>query len=236
MTDLVLRAVRAPALDRIAGLVHGFEQRPRGALETREAARRRLAEALAPHGRLLFLRQVHGAARHRAPWEGDPEGDAGVVTDPGWLIGIETADCLPVLLVDPRRRAAAAAHAGWRGTRAGVVTQAVQSLRELGSHPAGLAAALGPAIGPCCYEVGEELKAAFGPDGEPFFRPGPRGRPHFDLRARVVAELRGAGLLESAIHHVPDCTACRPDLYPSYRRDGPGSGRIVSYVGWSGSA
>src|SRR5215510_1963265 len=99
----------SPALTAIDGLVHGFEQRPPTG-ETREAGRRRLQAALAPSGRLLFLKQVHGAAVALAPWEGTPEADAAVAETPGLLLGIETADCLPILLVDPRRAVVAAAH------------------------------------------------------------------------------------------------------------------------------
>jgi copper oxidase (laccase) domain-containing protein len=84
--------------------------------------------------------------------------------------------------------------------------------------------------------VGDELRAAFGPGGDAFFRPGPRGRPHLDVRAANVAQLRAAGLVEPHIHHVMDCTSCRADLYHSYRRDGPRSGRMISYIGWEAPA
>ena len=91
----------------------------------------------------------------------------------------------------------------------------------------------GPAIGACCYEVGPELEDALGPEGAGFFRPGPRGRPHLDLRAANVRQLERAGLNPSRIHHVPDCTQCRADLYHSYRRDGKDAGRMISFVGFS---
>ena len=234
--------VTVAALETTAGLVHGFEQRtglgsagpsgpPPG--ETREAGRRRLQAALAGAGRLLFLKQVHGATVVEAPWEGTPEADAAVAGQPGLLLGIETADCLPILLVDPGRGRVAAAHAGWRGTAAGVARRAVESLTRRGSAAEDLQAAAGPAIGPCCYEVGEDLRRAFGTDGERFFSAGPRGRPHFDLRAANVDQLRAAGIPAARIHHVADCTRCLADLYPSYRRDGPGAGRMVSYVGFT---
>jgi YfiH family protein len=180
----------------------------------------------------LLLKQVHGAAVQAAPWTGTPEGDAATADRPGLLLGIETADCLPILLVDPGRRRVAAAHAGWRGTAAGVARSAVEALSALGSEPDHLVAALGPAIGPCCYEVGDELRAAFGASGEAFFRPGPRGRPHFDVRGANLAQLLEAGLRPERIDHVDDCTACHADLYHSYRRDGKGSGRMISFVGF----
>ena len=122
---------------------------------------------------------------------------------------------------------------GWRGTAAGVVARALAFLRAQGTDPRGVVAALGPAIGPCCYEVGAELRPAFGPEGESFFRPGPRGRPHLDLRAANVRQVEASGVRAENIHHVNDCTACLPERYHSYRRDGPGVGRMISYIGWS---
>ena len=230
----MLKVASVPALAAEAGLVHGFEQRlGTDGSEARDEGRRRVAAALAASGTLLVLRQVHGVALHEAPWQGRPEGDVALARTPGWLLGIETADCLPVLLVDPRRRAVAAAHAGWRGTAAGVTRRAVEALLDTGSSSADLIAALGPSIGPCCYEVGEELRDAFGPAGAAFFRPGARGRSHLDLRAANERQLREAGLRAERVHHVADCTRCRPELYHSYRRDGPDAGRMLSYVGWS---
>jgi YfiH family protein len=229
-----LRAATVPALAEVPGLVHGFERRlgPSG-WEERGASRARVASALAPHGRLYLLKQVHGTVVRPAPWEGRPEGDAAVADRPGIVLGIETADCMPVLVADPKRRVVAAAHAGWRGTAAGVARAAVRALVERGSRPEDLVAALGPSIGACCYEVGDELRAAFGPGGDVFFRPGPRGRPHLDVRAANVAQLEAAGVPLDRIHHVDECTSCRADLYHSYRRDGPHAGRMINYIGWT---
>jgi purine-nucleoside/S-methyl-5'-thioadenosine phosphorylase / adenosine deaminase len=229
-----LEAVRVPAFEAVPGLVHGFERRlPAASPESREETRRRVAAALRENGRLLSLKQVHGVAVAQAPFMGTPEADAAVATAPGLILGIETADCLPVLLVDPRRRFVAAAHAGWRGTAAGVAAQAVSALRAHGARPEDLLAALGPAIGPCCYEVGDELREAFGPQGEAFFRPGPRGRPHLDVRALNLSALEHAGIPRERIHSVDECTSCRGDLYYSYRRDGAGAGRMISFVGFA---
>jgi hypothetical protein len=229
-----VRAVTVPALEAIDGLVHGFERRLASAgTETREAGRHRLQDALAASGRLLFLRQVHGSAVALAPWDCPPEADAALAERPGLLLGIEAADCLPVLLVDPRRRVVAAAHAGWRGTAAGIARRAVEELHRRGSALADLHAALGPAIGVCCYEVGDDLLVAFGDGVERYLSRGPRRRWHLDLRSANVDQLRAAGLDADRIHLVPDCTRCQPDLYHSYRRDGPGTGRMVNWVGFA---
>jgi YfiH family protein len=229
-----LRAARASVLDEVPGLVHGFEQRlgPAG-WEGREESRRRVAEALRPSGRLYLLRQIHGAGVRHAPWSGRPEGDAAVADAPGLILGIETADCLPILIVDPARGAVAAAHAGWRGSAAGVARAAVAALLAGGSRPGDLVAVTGPGIGPCCYEVGDELRAAFGARAAPFFRPGARGRPHLDVRGLNERQLGEAGVPAERIHRVADCTYCRADLYHSYRREGRGAGRMINYVGFA---
>jgi YfiH family protein len=153
-----------------------------------------------------------------------------VAERPGLILGIETADCLPVLLVDPRRRAVAAAHAGWRGTAAGVATQALEALVRGGSRLEDVLVALGPGIGACCYEVGDELQEAFG--GPAFFRRGPRQRLHLDVRAVNLRQLEAAGVDKARIHHVDECTFCRGEDYHSYRREGKGAGRMINYVGF----
>lgn len=228
---MALSGVTLPELAAIPGLIHGFGRRAPGC-ETREETRNRVAASLDGNGRLLLLRQVHGAAVAVAPWDAPPEADAAVACAPGLLLGIETADCLPILLVDPRRRAVAAAHAGWRGTAAGVAEHAFETLVASGSRPDDLVAAIGPGIGPCCYEVGEELREAFGAAGAGFFRSGASGRPHLDLRAANAHQLREAGLGADALYQLADCTRCRAKLYHSYRREGRGSGRMISFVGF----
>jgi YfiH family protein len=232
---MVARTVTLPALAAIPGLVHGFGERLAGAArETRQDTRSRIAQALELAGRLMLLKQVHGARVVEAPWHGTPEADASLAEAPGFLLGIETADCLPILLVDPRRRAVAAAHAGWRGTAAAVACRAVEALVARGSRTSDLVAALGPAIGPCCYEVGEELRGAFGAEADLVLRPGPKGRPHLDLRTANTRQLLRAGLPERSLHQLDECTFCRADRYHSYRRDGRGAGRMISFVGFGG--
>jgi purine-nucleoside/S-methyl-5'-thioadenosine phosphorylase / adenosine deaminase len=225
--------VTVPALAAVPGLVHGFEQRsaPPGK-EAPAETRSRVARALADRGRLLLLKQIHGATVVEAPWDAIPEADAAVALAPGEILGVETADCLPVLLVDPRRRAVAVAHAGWRGTAALVARRALEALAARGSRTDEVLVALGPGIGPCCYEVGDELRSAFGAGAEAFFRPGRNGRPHLDVRAANVRQLVEAGARPERLFHVPDCTRCREDLYYSYRRDGKGAGRMISFIGF----
>ncbi len=233
MKTLALPVALVPAFDAVPGLVHGFGQRVGPETEGREETRARMTTALRHAGHLHLLRQVHGRTVQRAPWAGLPDGDAAVADAPGLLLGIETADCLPVLIVDPQRQAVAAAHAGWRGTVAGVAAAAVVELVAGGSRAEDLLAAFGPAIGPCCYEVGEELRVAF-PGGDAFFTRAPSGRSHLDVRQANLAQLETAGLDPKHIHSVEHCTRCRPDLYYSYRRDGARGGRMVSFIGFRG--
>jgi YfiH family protein len=215
--------VQTEKLAAIPGLVHGFGQRSGAPVNG--------AVGRVPEG-ILLMKQVHGATVVPAPWTAEPEADAAVASRAGSLLGIKTADCLPVLVADPGRRAVAAAHAGWRGTVAGVVRAAVDALVREGSIARDLWAALGPGIGPCCYEVGDEVKAAFGDDGRAFFRPGARGRDHLDVRAANRAQLLASGLRPEHIDSIDHCTFCAAGLYHSYRRDGPRSGRMISFVGF----
>jgi len=230
----ILRACRVPAFGAVPGLEHGFERRsaePRA--ETREATRARVGAALADRGDLLLLSQVHGNQVLEAPWSGRPAGDAATVRTPGLLLGIETADCLPLLLVDPESRVAAAVHAGWRGTALGIAGRVVAAMVAAGAEARRILAAVGPGIGVCCYEVGPELREAFDASGADLFRTGDAGRPHLDLREANRRQLVEAGVAAESVHHVDECTACRPGDYHSYRRDGPGSGRMLSWIGWA---
>jgi copper oxidase (laccase) domain-containing protein len=116
-----------------------------------------------------------------------------------------------------------------------VARETVAAMVARGSRPADIVAVLGPSIGALALldEVGEELRTEFGPQGGDFFRPGPRGKPHLDVRAANVRQLEQAGLTPGHIHHVADCTMCRADLYHSYRREGKGAGRMISFVGFA---
>jgi YfiH family protein len=227
-----MEPARLSAWLELPGVVHGFGRRP-DVSESREQTRARVAGGLRPSGHLQLLRQVHGTTLAVAPCADTPTADAAGAERPGVLLGIETADCLPVLFIDPRRRFAAAAHAGWRGTAAGIVRHVVDWLKERGSTPEDLRVALGPCIGPCCYEVGDDLRPQFAEEDRVFFRTEATGRPHLDVRAINERQLIAAGVPRANIDHVRECTRCRPDLYCSYRGEGAGTGRMISYVGWS---
>jgi len=225
-----MKFLTSPLLAGLPGLVHGFGQRVPG---TRAVAREAAQDAFAGAGKVFFLRQVHGCAVVTPPWTEPPDADASFTNEAGALLAIETADCLPVLIVDPRKRRVAAAHAGWRGTVARVAQEAVRALERGGSDPQDLLAAVGPAIGPCCYEVGPEVEEAFGPAEAGFFVPGPSSRKHLDVAAANRAQLEAAGVKAANIDSLNLCTRCRGDLFFSYRRDGANAGRMISVVGFS---
>ncbi len=200
---------------------------------------RRLAEAAgAALGALHTVRQVHGdvvvearaveASQTLQPQEA--EADALWTDRAGQWVGVTTADCVPVLLVDPEGRRVAAVHSGWRGTDARIVARAVEALVARGSRPERLLAAVGPSIQRCCYIVSEDLAgrftAGFGP--EVVAREG--GQARLDLALAVRDTLRAAGLKPAHVDVLPHCTACDAGRFFSHRRDAGRTGRHLNFV------
>jgi YfiH family protein len=201
---------RVSGLESFPWLVHGFGTR--------------LADVPAQFAHLATLKQIHSASCVAA--EGRRgilgQGDALLEDTPGAVVAVKTADCVPILLADDRRRAVAAVHAGWRGTAAHITASAVAAMRErFGTDPAGLHAAIGPAIGPCCYEVGPEVAEQFGE----------RGRVRLDLAEMNRRQLLDSGVTASRIYASNLCTMCRAEEFDSFRRDGDAAGRIFSFIG-----
>ena len=168
------------------------------------------------------LRQVHGRAVVEAG-ERVQEADGLWTREPGLAIGVRVADCVPILLAGPTPGGpwVAALHAGWRGAVAGILREGVGVFRAQGGRPEELAWALGPAILPCHFEVGEEVVAAARQDPawrEALSRPGPRGRPHLDLHGFLRAQALDLGLEPAKDGSVARCTVCEAELLYSYRR------------------
>lgn len=214
----------------VPGLRHGFLD----AAECAAADWTTVLTGVGVHLPLALPRQVHGTRAVSVVAAGErPEADALAGAMPGLLVGVVTADCVPVLLADQRRRVAAAVHAGWRGAAAGVLEAALEHLRAaFGATPADLEAVIGPAVGGCCYQVGDEVVEAFrARTGEATAAAWTRraGRHHLDLRSAARCLLAAAGLGSVAI--LGPCTACGPG-YHSYRRDGARTGRQLSFAGW----
>jgi YfiH family protein len=256
---------RAYCSDEAAGELNlGFT-----ADDSREAVtanRRLLAEAATGAGDtpLVALRQFHSNLVHRAtaadalrdrPWKVDGQ----ITSEPGLLMGIQTADCIPVLVADRKRRAVGAFHAGWRGTVKRIVELGVGRMRiEFGSRPEDLIAAIGPGIGSCCYAVGEEVLSEFESQfqyARELFRevystvvvrtkypmlfltqraPGhsPIGPElHLDLVEANRRQLLDAGLKPRAIHAVGGCTSCQTELFFSHRASRGHAGRLMAVIG-----
>ncbi|MFN2425219.1 MAG: polyphenol oxidase family protein, partial [Candidatus Binatia bacterium] len=198
----------------------------------------------APTGTILLQRQVHGKMVVAAPADGfvrgdddypraAAEADALIAACPATIVGVRTADCVPLLLVAPRARWSAAVHAGWRGTVAGIAAEAVRAASGAGIAPGELLAALGPSIGPCCYEVSEEVGSGFEQAGLPVVAPrSPGSKPHLDLREANRVLLERDGVPPGNIQSVGPCTRCRSDLYHSFRAQPQSPGRQISWVGW----
>lgn len=151
------------------------------------------------------------------------EGDALIVDRPGVLVGVKTADCVPILLVDPSTQAVAAIHAGWRGTAQGITSKAVRAISSRWRADArNLRAAIGPSIGVCCYEVGSEVARRFGIETDQAV--------HLDLPAINEMQLRNAGV--SDIWISGECTFCAVNRFYSFRRERDEAGRMLSFIGW----
>jgi len=216
---------------------------------------------------LVTLRQIHSALIRRVSAKdvADVEmaavlkGDGLMTDEPGVLLGIQTADCIPVLVADRRNRAVAAFHAGWRGTLARIVENGVGRMRlEFGSRPEHLIASIGPAIGACCYAVGEEVREQF--ESQFIYAPelfhevynsdpvktkypmlfltarapghseiGPA--MHLDLAQANRRQLLAAGLKKGAIFLTGQCTGCHTDRFFSHRTERGFTGRMMSVIG-----
>jgi polyphenol oxidase len=153
------------------------------------------------------------------------EGDALISNLRGVGLAIRTADCLPILIADPRNRAVAAVHAGWRGVVSEIVPKAVEAMRrQFGSKPGDLVVAIGPGIGLCCFEVGPEVSVQFGLSG----------RTKVDLVETTCRQLRRIGVKMGQINSVGLCSYCDPELFQSYRRDREAAGRMTAMIGLAG--
>jgi len=286
-----LQILEAPALARIGWLVHGFSTRPGGASELAAGSRKaervlnlgftdwdsrehvldnraKFFHAIgADKMRVVTLRQIHSDIAHLASAaiaqsSETPQGDALLTREPGLLLVVQTADCVPILLADTKRRAVAAIHAGWRGTLRRIAAKTLGRMQmEFGTRPEDVTAALGPGIGRCCYEVGSDVARDFhaqfpnarewfdGPfdalaSGEndpnwlPWLTMKPPGhqppllRAHLDLIAANRAILAEAGVAPRRISSSGFCTACRKDLFFSYRREHT-TGRLMAAIGLS---
>lgn len=262
--------VRVPLWERFEWLRHGFSTRTAGVStvygvddlnlgftqhDTPAAVRenrQRFADAVGGVAGLplVAVRQVHGTAikiveqaesgLHDHEGRAVFEADGLMTADPDVLLGIQAADCVPVLVADTQQRIVAAFHAGWRGTVSGIVEQGISRMRsQFGSSPHALLAAIGPSIGSCCYTVGEEVQSSF-EQAFPGYAPKLFTRRvtglHLDLAEANRRQLLAAGLTPEAVTVVGECTACTrlPDgrrKYFSHRAENGFTGRAMGAIG-----
>lgn len=248
--------LQSHVLARLPGIAHGFSERTGGVSpapytslnfgarggdaigNVRENRRRFFAALGMSDGSLAIPRQNHSAMLHVVDGTEDLAslvGDGVITAVPGVALMVLAADCVPVLIADPVQRVVAAVHAGWRGVAGGIAARAVQRLAaEFGACPGDVMVALGPAIGPCCYEVGSEVIAAVAEvtpaAPEQFSIPGPRGRPSLNLHAAIAAQLRGCGVPTGQIDTLSDCTSCANHRFFSHRREGAPAGRGAAVI------
>lgn len=247
-------ALKVAAWGAIPGLVHGFFGR-RGGVSSGDCASlnvsdrvddhpasvaanwQRVGEALS-HLPVVRMRQVHGHRVVSVSQYGQPpdEADAMLTRAAGLALAVLTADCVPILAVAPAHGAVMAVHAGWRGTLAGVAAEAVRTAREaLGISPAAWQVALGPAIGPCCYEVESSIGDAFvdrwGAMPDAWQPVGARGQ--LDLRAANRRILADAGIAVDHMVDIGPCTSCAHAEFFSHRQSRGRAGRQLSAIGWA---
>ena len=276
--------LRAPNLIRTPWLIHGFSTRlggfsrvyggqalnlgftkhdSRSTVERNREVFLRQLGAINGQNRwpLITPRQIHSDLIHcvSKPVEQQLVGDGLITRTPGLLLGVQTADCLPIILVDTKRRAVGVFHAGWRGTVKRIVEKGVGEMRRyFGSLPRDIKAAIGPGIHGCCYEVGSEVREKFESqfayaaelfretkESDPVREKYPllflSARPpgHSDLPQRTFLDLVEAnrrqlieaGVLAKNVTAAPLCTACRPDLLFSHRAEKGMTGRMMGVVG-----
>jgi len=278
-----LQVLQLEAFRKLPWLVHGFSTRIGGVSQLNGEAvlnlgfmewderekvaanRQRLQEAVGASALTLVpLKQIHSDIVQVFGVESSGKtkgvrlhtGDAPATNCSGLLIGVQTADCVPILLVDPKKRAVAAIHAGWPGTLRRITEKTVGRMSlEFKSRPPDLLAAIGPCIGPCCYEVGADFVAKFmaqfadaadyfdeahtGEEPNPLqwlnmappgHQPPPK-KVHLDLRKANRSQLLAVGLRTQNIFTSDLCTGCRRDLFFSYRKEGTQTGRQISVIG-----
>lgn len=249
-------------IDRAGGAAHGFSTRLGGVSEgvwaslnlgtsrgddpdhVRENCRRFLAAIGADGGKLVKSNQVHGDVVRvvtSADWKEDIcdkaafEADGLMTATPGVALMISVADCIPVLFYDPVRRVAAAAHAGWRGTAAGIVTRTVERMEEVyGCDPGDILAAIGPGICPDCFETHEDvpnaMMATLGTQVLQHVQIKDNGKFSVDLKGINAMRLEQAGLDPAHIAVSRECTACRTDKYWSHRKAGSHRGSMAAVI------
>lgn len=247
-TEQVVPVLRSSMLSRVPGLVHGVSTRNGGVSpelyglnlsfnvgderKRVEENRTRFFRALGIQPEYVAIpRQEHTATIRTITRPGVYEQcDALVTSERGVYCSVTVADCAPIFLYDTMRNVVGCVHAGWRGTQQRILFKTIELMKsDFRSVATDLLAFVGPCAGPCCYEVGREVarqfdeSCSFGRDGKIFL----------DIKRANASQLRAAGIPDSRIEVMEDCTICGADVYHSYRRDREKSGRMMAIIGMS---
>jgi YfiH family protein len=224
-----MNSVTSQNLSNIGGVVHGFLSKNFvGDIDdaARDSGLKQIHTIRQIHSDIVFLLSDEVTKESRT------EGDAIVTSMKNLGVGIYTADCVPLLLVDGEARVAAAVHAGWRGTLSGIAGRTIKRIeKDYGILPSDISAAIGPSIGMCCYEVGEEVAIQFMKEYETwseFLNKKNESKYFVDLKMANVKNLLDAGVANFEVLDI--CTMCNGDFH-SYRREGRGVGRQLSFIG-----
>jgi YfiH family protein len=252
---VTLDLLRSPLLDGVPGIVHAFTTRKGGASrgplaslnlsprvgDTREALEENRSRLLTELGRpdavFVLVKQMHGGDVVEVTRFASRSIQAdGVWTrDRAALLAVLVADCVPILLASKDGKAVAAVHAGWRGTQARIAARAVERLVAGGFPAANLIAAIGPAIGPCCFEIGADVEAALRlafPTAGDAIRAAPEGKRVADLWALNRMALVDAGVPAASIDVLTTCVSCDAERFYSHRRDKGETGRQAGVIGF----
>jgi YfiH family protein len=249
--------LKVPGWERWTGLLHGFLGRRGGKSAGRYAGLNLsfrvgddpqtvkdnicdMKRAVGVHDlRIVTMKQVHGdrivEVKDKSLKEAG-EVDGMVTEERGVFLAILTADCLPILFTVPGRTVVAVVHAGWRGTLAGIAPKALELLKtRYGVAPDSVQVALGPSVGPCCYEIGADVSAPLlerwgGMTEASLTTRG--GKSYLDLRRLNRLMLEKAGVAARSLLEVGPCTSCATDDFFSYRRERGETGRQISFIGW----
>jgi YfiH family protein len=250
-----LELLRSPLLDALPGVVHAFTTRRGGASlahlaslnlsprvgDTREALEanrgRLLAELGRPTGVFILVKQVHGGEVVEVTRFASRsiEADGVWTRDRDAVLAVLVADCVPILIASKDGKAVAAVHAGWRGTQARIAARAVERLVAGGFPATSLVAAIGPAIGPCCFEIGADVEAALRlafPTAGEAVRSAPEGKRVADLWALNRLALIDAGVPAASIDVLTTCVSCDAERFYSHRRDKGETGRQGGVIGF----
>jgi YfiH family protein len=242
MKDRQTRFLQIEGWKRSGKIAHGFGLRSQGG--EKPIRKDWLGKAVQQEEEsfpLISLRQVHedrvvifdgNIQRVEEVWR--EEGDSLITRSPGFALGVFTADCLPIFLYDPQKEAIGLVHAGWRGTARGVTGKAVEKMKAAFlCRSADIRAAMGPCIGPCCYEVDRPVQRAFVEAGFPWdsiSHPRREGKWSLDLHLANYLLLKAAGVREENIEILKLCTSCKGEILYSYRKGDKTQGRQLNFI------